>query len=128
MLRRHNPDTVCPSNAYSHGVEVPPRTRVLYISGQIGRARDGSIPENFAAQIDIAWVNLLEVLASAGMGVADLVKVNEFLTRPEDVAECRAKRAAIFGDHRPATTLCVVQQLAYPRLLVEIDAVAARSA
>ena len=128
MLRRHNPQTICPSNAYSHGVEIPPGARILYLAGQIGRAPDGSIPETFAGQVDIAWRNLLEVLASAGMGVADLVKVNEYLTRPEDIVACRAKRAAMYGEHRPATTLSVVQQLAYPHLLIEIDAVAARSA
>ena len=37
MLKRHNPDSVAPPfGTYSHGIEVPPDARWLYVSGQVG--------------------------------------------------------------------------------------------
>lgn len=128
MHKRHNPPSLFPSPAYTHGIEVAPGARTLHVSGQIGRASDGSIVSGFRAQLDLAWQNVLAVLAQAGMGLEDVVKVTEYLVRPEHVAECRAKRAQVYGEnHRPATTLVVVQQLALPEMLIEIEVVAAKA-
>lgn len=128
MHIRHNPPSMFASPAYTHGIEVGAGARWLYVSGQIGRDRSGAIVGGFGAQIDLAWDNVLTVLAEAGMDMGDVVKVNEYLARPDDVAACRAKRAQIYGErYRPATTLAVVQQLAYAEILVEIEVVAAKT-
>lgn len=127
MLTRINPDTVAPPPSYSHAVEVKADSRLLYVAGQIGRMPDGTILDGFAAQLDQAWRNLEAVLAAAGMGIEDLVKVNEILVDPNDIPACRAKRAAMLKpEHRPAATLMVVQQLAYPHIRFELEAVAAK--
>jgi enamine deaminase RidA (YjgF/YER057c/UK114 family) len=129
MHRRYNPPSLFPSPAYTHGIEVAAGARTLYVSGQIGRTQDGRVVEGFDAQVDLAWRNVQAVLAEAGMDMGDVVKVNEFVAHPENVAACRAKRAVVYGErHRPATTLAVVRQLAYPEILVEIEVVAARAA
>jgi enamine deaminase RidA (YjgF/YER057c/UK114 family) len=128
MHKRHNPASLYPSPAYTHGIEIAPGARMLFVSGQIGRSRDGSIVEGFDAQIDLAWSNVMAVLAEAGMDFGDVVKVNEYVAHPEHVAACRARRARMYGErYRPATTLAVVQQLAFPEILVEIEVVAARA-
>lgn len=128
MHIRHNPNSMFASPAYTHGIEVRPGARWLYVSGQIGRDPSGTIVEGFSAQLDLAWTNVLTVLAEAGMDMGDVVRVNEYLVRPQDVAPCRARRAEIYGDrYRPATTLVVLQQLAYPEILVEIEVIAARA-
>jgi enamine deaminase RidA (YjgF/YER057c/UK114 family) len=77
-------------------------------------------------QIELAWDNLLAVLADAGMGVTDLVKVDGFITRPDLVPHYRKERERRVAGHAAATTMVIVAGLAEPNLLVEIQAVAAR--
>jgi enamine deaminase RidA (YjgF/YER057c/UK114 family) len=126
--RIHNPSTVAaPIGSYSHGIEVPPNARWLYISGQVGIGPDGKVGEGIARQAELVWQNILGILASAGMGPADLVKVNTYLTRKEDIAESRAARAKALGDVRPASTLVVISALAAPEYLIEIEAHAAKA-
>jgi len=128
MLKLSNPPTVCaPFSRYSQAVEAPAGLRWLHVSGQVGVRPDGTLAgTGFAAQAEQAWNNLLAVLAAAGMGPADLVKVNVFLTRPGDVAESRRIRDAALGGAEPASTLAVVAGLARPDWLFEVEAVAAR--
>ncbi len=128
MNRIHNPKTVAPPGGrYSHAIEVPPSARWLHISGQIGTAPDGTVPAGIAAQVENVWRNLTAILADAGMGIADLVKVTVFLTRDQDIAAYREARDRIIGDTRPASTLVVISRLVRPDLLVEVEAVAAKA-
>lgn len=120
----HNPQT--PLANYSLGMEVPPNARWLHISGQVAVDKDGNTPEDFQGQVILVFHNLGAVLTSAGMTPADLVKVNAFLTRPEDIPAFRAARDAFQGTNRPASTALVVKQLFRPEWLVEVEAIAAR--
>lgn len=122
----HNHQT--PLANYSHAIEVPPNARWLHVSGQVAVDKDGKTPPDFESQVTLVFENLGAALASAGMTAADLVKVNVFLTRPEDVPALRAARDAFQGANRPASTMVVVRQLVRPEWLVEIEAVAARAA
>ena len=124
-LKPHNPQK--PLANYSLGMEVPPNARWLHISGQVAVDKDGKTPSDFQAQVNLVFHNLGAVLTSAGMTPADLVKVNVFLTRPEDIPALRAARDAFQGVNRPASTMVVVKQLVRPEWLVEIEAVAARA-
>jgi enamine deaminase RidA (YjgF/YER057c/UK114 family) len=127
MNRMRNPAAVAPPGGrYSHAVEVPANARLLYISGQIGAATDGAVPSGIVAQTENCWRNILAILADAGMGIADLVKVTIFLTREEDIAAYRDARDRIIGDARPASTLVVCSRLVRPEWLVEVEAVAAK--
>lgn len=128
MQKTYSPTTVAPpSGPYSHGVEIPASARVLHLSGQIGIAPDGKVPTDFEAQADQCWKNIKAILASAGMGVEDLVKCTHFLTRAEDVPTYGKVRARQLGEARPASTLLVIAALARPGLLVEVEAIAAKS-
>jgi 2-iminobutanoate/2-iminopropanoate deaminase len=43
---RHTPASVAaPFGSYSHAVEVPKGSRLLYISGKVGVLPDGTVPE-----------------------------------------------------------------------------------
>jgi enamine deaminase RidA (YjgF/YER057c/UK114 family) len=127
MNKPHNPSRVAaPSGPYSHGLEVPPNARWLHISGQVGTAPDGSVPEGIGPQTENCWRNIHAILEEAGMGMADLVKVTAFLTDPADLAGYRAARDAILGAARPASTLVVVSRLVRPEWRVEVEAVAAK--
>src|SRR5262245_10316668 len=81
----YNPATVAPPvGSYSHAIETPPNARWLTISGQVGVSPDGKVGASAAEQAEQIWKNILAILADAGMGPEDLVKVTTFLTRKED--------------------------------------------
>ncbi len=128
MNVQHTPDTVAPPfGPYSHAVEVPGGSRLLYISGEVGVRRDGTVPESIEAQAECVWENLVAILDDAGMTVADLVKITTYLVRPQDVAAAGAARAKYFGHARPGSATIIVQALVKPEWLIEIEAVAAKT-
>jgi len=128
MLKRFNPKKIAPPNSpsYHHGIEVPPNARWLSVAGQVGKGPDGKVPPSFEAQCENVWDNILAVLAEAGMGPQDIVKVTTFLTRKEDIAASRTVRDKKLGNIAPTSTLLVIAGLAAPEFLVEIEATAAK--
>ena len=77
MNIRHTPDSVAePFGPYSHAVEVPPGSRMLYISGEVGAKPDGTVPASIEEQAECLWQNIISILKSADMGVEDLVKID----------------------------------------------------
>ena len=117
------------------GVKSPPlsfaaRTGdLLFISGIPGFDENGALPEGFEAQFGNVVTNIKRVLNVAGATSSDLVKVNVLLTRASDVADMNALYASAFGPPPyPARTTCVVQALPDPRMLIEIEGVAALKA
>src|SRR5438876_2920917 len=105
MLNVHNPHSIAaPIGTYSHGIEVPPGARWLYVAGQIGVRPDGSVPSTIEEQTEVVWQNILAVLADAGMGIGDVVKITSFLTRHENFPRFAQVRAKFLGSHRPAST------------------------
>jgi enamine deaminase RidA (YjgF/YER057c/UK114 family) len=104
-------------------VEGP--TRWLVCSGQTSIGPDGSVQHagDMAAQVDAALSNLEAVLADADMALDDVVRITAYVT---DMDAFLA--AGLGGERRPlsAFTLIGVSRLAYPELLVELEAIAAR--
>jgi enamine deaminase RidA (YjgF/YER057c/UK114 family) len=122
----HNPAGVAaPFSRYSHGASAPAGARWLHISGQVGATPDGTVPEDPERQMELAWDNLLAVLADADMAVTDLVKVDGFIIRPDLLPLYRTVRERRLAGHATASTLVIVAGLVVPSLLVEIQAVAA---
>ena len=126
MNKTYSPSTVAAPTGYSHGVELGANARILYVAGQIGVAPDGSIAKDITGQATQAWKNIQNVLAAAGMELKDLVKVNHYLTRKEDIAAYREVRSKVLGELKPASTLFVISALAREDFLVEVEAVAAK--
>ena len=127
MLRRFNPEGAPPPfSNYSLGVTVAPGMTHLHVSGQVGMSADGVLPEDAAGQCRNAFANVLAVMAGAGMGPADIVSLTTFLTGPEHLPAYRAAREAAFGDVAPASTMVYVAGLVDPKMVIEVQAVAAR--
>ena len=103
-----------------HGAE-----RLLFVSGQVGVDAGGAVMDGIEEQSRQAAANLGAVLAEAEMSLEDLTKLTIYLTDPDHVPGFMAGAGAL-PTPSPATTLLIVQQLASPGLLVEIEAVAAR--
>lgn len=117
------------------GIKSPPlsfATRVgdlLFVSGIPGFDDHGALADGFEAQFAFVVRNIKRVLVDAGGSFRDLVKVNVLLTRPSDVATMNVLYASAFGPAPyPARTTCVVQALPDPKMLIEIECVAALKA
>jgi enamine deaminase RidA (YjgF/YER057c/UK114 family) len=129
MLKARNPLQVAPpAGVYSHSVEVPPNARWLVTAGQVGVRPDGTIPEGFEAQHDQIWQNTLAILADAGMGPEDIVRLNVYSTDPAGLQFLKAHREKYLRPgHVPASTWVVINQLANPKWLVEMETIAAKA-
>jgi enamine deaminase RidA (YjgF/YER057c/UK114 family) len=108
-------------------VEVPPSARWLYLAGQVGIAPDGSVPTSCAEQAEACFANILAILAEAGMGPDDLVRLNTYLTDPADRAAFGPVRDRHVASPPPASTLVIVRALARPEFKIEIEAIAAKT-
>ena len=123
MKEQRNPPTIhAPLAAYSHQIEISADERMLVLSGQVGMTPDGGIPEDPAAQLEVALANVLRNLDAAGMRVNDLVKITYYLVDPIDAAARRTIISQQLGDHEPCATLVYVAALAAPPIKVEVDA------
>ncbi|MFC0534102.1 RidA family protein [Phytohabitans kaempferiae] len=120
-----NPPGVREVGAYTHAV-VRPGVPV-FLTGQVAWDDTGAVVGvgDAAAQVAQVWRNIRAVLAEAGAGLEDIVKLTTYTT---DLAYREAigrERARHFTPGRfPASTFLVVAGLADPDLLVEIDVVA----
>lgn len=124
MLTAINPKGIAAVPFYSQGIEAKSASRQLYISGQVGVADDGSVPESLAEQARLAIGNLNKVLAGAGMGPENLAKITIYLTDETRIGEFMQAGAGALTATPPATTLLIVKALAAPNLLIEIEGIA----
>jgi len=121
-----SPSSIHPAfSRYSLGVEVSSRSRYVFCSGQVGITADGTIPPDCAGQTRVCFDNIAAVLAEAGMGFGDVVKLNAFVTGREHLAEYMKVRNELFPEPFPASTLMIVTGFARPEFVVEIEAIAA---
>ena len=116
--------------------EAPPGTfstalavgRTIYISGQHAGEPDGTITggDDVREQSMRAFAKIDALLAAAGAGMDDVVKLTVFLTDMSRRADVSAARREFFTGDFPCSTLVGITALALPGLLVEIDAIAVR--
>jgi enamine deaminase RidA (YjgF/YER057c/UK114 family) len=125
-LRALEPRSIHPPFArYSHGVEVPPGWRLVVCSGQLGIAVDGIVPDDASAQAELCFANIAAILAEVGLGLADIVRLNAFVSDRSYLGAYMAVRDRLVGDPPPASTLVIVSGFARPDFKVEVEAIAA---
>lgn len=128
-MKTHTPDTIrAPFARYSHAVEVPPDTRLLVCSGQLGITSDDTIPESAEDQAVLCFENIGEILKSAGMDFADIVRINAYVSDREHLQGYMAARDRFVADPPPASTLMVVSGFARPDFKVEVEVIAGKRA
>lgn len=126
MSRALNPPTIrAPFARYSHAVEVPPGTRLVFCSGQLGVGPDDEVPPTAEGQAESCFENIRAILAEVGLGFSDIVRINAYLTRREDMAGYMAVRDRLVADPPPASTLMIVSGFTRPEFLVEVEVIAA---
>lgn len=129
MKRALAPEGVpAPLANYSHGVEAPAGARLVVTSGQLGSMPDGTAPPDAAAQARLCFRQISAILAAAGMGPADVIRLNAFVTDRAHMAAYMAARDEWLGGALPppASTLVIVAGFTRPEFLVEVEATAAR--
>jgi enamine deaminase RidA (YjgF/YER057c/UK114 family) len=115
---------------YSHAVSFAGQAKLVYVSGQVSWGPDGRVvgAGDMRAQCEQVFKNLTAVLAAAGAGWGDIVKMNSYMVNlnAENVATFREARAAYLKPGQmPASTLVGVTSLVQPELLLEVEVVAA---
>lgn len=101
--------------------------RVLWVAGVVARSFDDmgtpSFPDDIVAQTRAIYARARRILQSAGLGFEDVVKTVDYIV-PEALEGYRGTeevRREFFGDHLPASTNIVIDQLLAPGALAEID-------
>jgi enamine deaminase RidA (YjgF/YER057c/UK114 family) len=127
MKQARNPETVHPPlGRYVHQIEVTGESRLLFLSGQIGIALDGTVPTDPVEQLGLALENVVRNLEAAGLETTDLVKLTTYVVGEMDAAGRRAQLDRVLGTHLTTSTLVFVAALARPEYKVEVDAWATR--
>ena len=90
-------DAPAPAGQYTQAVEVTGASGTLYLSGQVGIAADGSIPEDAEAQCALAWRNLQAQLRAAGMEIRNLVKITTIVRDPARCVPAAPQYWALIG-------------------------------
>jgi enamine deaminase RidA (YjgF/YER057c/UK114 family) len=120
-----NPPGVHPPQAhYSH---VARAGNTLYISGQLAMDPTGALvgPGDARAQARQCYDNLARILAHYGGSLQHLLKTTTYITHWAYRPLVAAARDEVFrAAPYPGNTLVVVQGLAEPHFLVEIEGVA----
>jgi enamine deaminase RidA (YjgF/YER057c/UK114 family) len=122
-----------PIGMYSAGFDVD-AGRVIFVAGQVAMDPEGRIvgEGDIGAQAGQVYRNLEAILKEGGCGWRDVVKFTTFLTRHEDFGpfgEWRKREyTRLFPDGiYPPNTGVVVQALARPGLLLEVEAIAVKA-
>jgi 2-iminobutanoate/2-iminopropanoate deaminase len=118
--------TVWDPPIYAQAVKVTGAHTILFIAGQVAYDETGNPahPGDFKAQAR-AVLRALKAQVEAGGGtMANIVKVNTYLTDMRFRADYGPVREEFFGRKMPPHTLVAVAALALPEFLIEVEAIA----
>jgi reactive intermediate/imine deaminase len=115
--------SVHPTTGYSHAVKTG---NTLYIAGQVAKDLEGNLAGkgDFEIQARQVLTNLENILTEAGGSLKNIVKATTFLTHFGYVEDYRRIRKEFIQEPFPAHTLLVVESLASPDLMIEVEAIA----
>jgi enamine deaminase RidA (YjgF/YER057c/UK114 family) len=128
--RRINPWKWQDQFGFSQAIEVSNASRVLYCAGQASVDDMGNPVHagDMRKQIEQAFRNLETVLSAAGFGLGNVVRLNYYTT---DVDAFLSAADVLAGRLTPASSqppgvLLGVSKLAFPGLMIEIEATAVK--
>ncbi len=111
---------------YKHGIQCG---NVICVGGQVALSPQGDVlaPGDMVAQTRVAMANIRKVLEGFGAGLDDIVKVNAFYVggaSGDALHENLRIRSGSFREPGPTTTGIPLPVLAYPDMMIEIEAMA----
>ena len=98
---------------------------LVFLSGEMPFAEDGSIPEGIEAQTALVLQRIGATLATVGLGLDDVVQVAVHLVDGADFAAFNAEYRQHFRDPLPVRTTVVASLLA-PGARLEVTVTAAQ--
>jgi reactive intermediate/imine deaminase len=117
------PENVHKARGYAHAIKVG---NTIYVAGQTGMDHEGNIiGGDCSAHAFQAFENMKRVLEAAGATMADVVKLNYYFTNiADDLPKIGDAYRQYFGRQHPAATAVQVGGLAFPGMLLEVEAIA----
>ena len=99
--------------------------RHVYIAGMTARSSEFNtiVGDNAFEQSKVIFDKIKALIEAAGGSMADIVKVNIFLTDINDRQQVWEARREYFTGDFPVSTLLEVSKLVHPDMSVEIEAV-----
>jgi len=115
--------SVHPTVGYSHAAKAGD---TLYIAGQVARDVDGNLVGrgDFEAQVRQVHENLKNIVEEAGGSLQNIVKMTTFLTHYSYIETYRSVKNHFFPEPCPPNTLLIIDSLALPDYMIEVEAVA----
>ncbi len=116
-------NSVHKTTGYSHCARAG---NTLYIAGQVAQDKGGKLvgKGDIELQAKQVYANLKSILTEAGGGLPNIVKMTTFITHYASLEGYRKVRSQVFTEPYPPNTLLVVESLASPDFMIEIEAVA----
>lgn len=114
---------------YNHAVLVEQPRRWLVVAGHEARDDDGNIAAaDIRGQIRLTFQRLRATLNKGGFALSDVVQIRIFTTDIRAMTDNydAVTTALAEADCRPASLMAEVTALSDPRMLVEIEALAAQ--
>jgi enamine deaminase RidA (YjgF/YER057c/UK114 family) len=122
----HNPVAF----GYSHTASVPAGTELVFVAGQYASDAQGMLAATpFGDQVARTFANLATALEAHGMTLHNVVQLRTYVVGLdfERLGAVSAHVGQVWGDQPPTQTLIGIAGLALPEILVEVEAIAARS-
>lgn len=122
-----NPWTWQEQFGFNHGHEVSGEARTLYLAGQVSLDDDGQLVHDgdLVGQANKSIDNIVAVLEAADMALANIVRLTIYTT---DVDQLLANYSVFDRINQAGaqyvSTLVGVARLAFPQLLIELEATA----
>ena len=115
--------SVHPTVGYSHASKAGD---TLYIAGQVAQDVDGNLVGrgDFEAQVRQVYENLKNIVQEAGGTLQNIVKMTTFLTHFSYIETYRSVRNQFFPEPCPPNTLLIIESLALPDYMIEVEAIA----
>lgn len=122
-----------PTGSYSTLAIAPAGDSLTWISGQVGRAEDGTLAGEMRQQTLVAFRNLEKAIRGIGLDPLAIVHLRAYVVERSALDDFTLTRDEVmtdwFGDGpAPASTLLIVSGMADPHAQVEIEAVVSGNA
>ncbi len=125
-MRHLNPEGWPRPKGYANGIEAD--GRMVFVAGMIGWDKDGRFEEGLVGQFAKILENTVAVLAEAGAGPADIVRMTWYIkdlqSYRENLNSIGAAYRAILGKNFPVMAVIGVNDLVEPQALIEIETTA----
>ncbi len=111
---------------YNQAIKVTGAQSILFLAGQVPYDMSGAVSHlgDFVGQARQVFSAIKAHVEAAHGTLANVVKINTYVTDARYRPEFRQVRQEFFGDKGPASTMVEVRALSHPDFLIEVEAIA----